>query len=78
MQSTDLRGDRDLERDEETERDRFLNSATLVSENLLIVMIFPGSCVATYMGEFNIPRNDSIRVSGGNRLWSSCTSNHLK
>ena len=78
MQSTDLRGDRDLDRDEETERDRFLNSATLVSEYLLIVMIFPGSCVATYMGEFNIARNDSIRVSGGNRLWSSCTSNHLK
>ncbi len=30
MQSTDLRGDRDLDRDEETERDRFLNSTTSV------------------------------------------------
>ena len=49
MQSPDLRGDRDLDRDEETERDRFLKSATSVSEKSLIVMAFPNSCVATYM-----------------------------
>ncbi len=62
MQSTDLRGDRDLDRDEETERDRFLNSATSVSETWLIVMAFLGSYMAIHMGEYYIACNDSIRV----------------
>jgi len=78
MQSTDLRGDGDLDRDEETERDCFLNSATSVSENLLTVMAFPGSCMAIYMGEFYIACNDSIRAFGRNHTWSSCTGDHLK
>ena len=76
MQSTDLRGDRDLDRDEEMERDRFLNSATSVSEDSLIVMAFPGSCTAIYVGEFCIACND--RAFGRNHTWSSCTGNHLK
>ncbi len=62
MQSTDLRGERDLDRDEETERDRFLNSATSVSENLFMVMAFPGSYLVIYMGEFYTACNDSIRA----------------
>lgn len=65
MQSTDLRGDRDLDRDEETERDRFLNSATSVSENLLVVMVFPGSCVATYMGEFTLHAITASKLLAG-------------
>ena len=70
MQSTDLRGDRDLDRDEETERDRFLNSTTPVSENSSLVMGFPDSCVAIYMGEFFIARDDSVRAFGRNHTWS--------
>ena len=63
MQSPDLRGDRDLDRDEETERDRFLKSATSVSEKSSIVMAFPNSCVATYMKKRKILQDPASQHS---------------